>query len=167
MLELMIAMVVFTIGFSAILSNLVTAMALRDASRGLAVATEAAQGVLEEMRTRPFGQVFALYNANPADDPDGPGSGPGSDFAVDGLAARSADPDGFAGEILFPGDGVQLVEGSGDLALGMPRDLNSDGNVDAADHADDYTVLPVRIRVEWRGRSGDQLVEIVTSIADV
>jgi hypothetical protein len=36
-----------------------------------------------------------------------------------------------------------------DAQLGMPRDLDADGVVDDANHANDYLLLPIRIRIEW------------------
>jgi hypothetical protein len=41
-------------------------------------------------------------------------------------------------------------------------DLNADGTVDTADHASDYTLLPVRVRVDWRGPSGPQNYQLET-----
>jgi hypothetical protein len=37
----------------------------------------------------------------------------------------------------------------------MPRDLNGDGVIDALNHADDYLILPVTLRLEWRGAAGN------------
>ena len=54
----------------------------------------------------------------------------------------------------------QLREDVVDASVGMPRDLNADGAVDAFDHADDYVLLPVSVRLEWRDASGDRNVEV-------
>ena len=75
-----------------------------------------------------------------------------------GLNALAGDADGFVGQITFPdldlGAGnLVLREDVADATLGMPRDLNGDGAVDADDHSDDYIVLPVRITLQWRGQS--------------
>jgi len=107
--------------------------------------------------------AFATYNADPNDDPGGVGTAPGPDFAVGGLAAAEDDPDGFAGEVILPaswvGGSLQLREDTVDPAFNMPRDLNGDGLVDGQDHADDYVILPVRVRVRWTGASGVRVVE--------
>jgi len=49
--------------------------------------------------------------------------------------------------------------------IGMPRDLNLDGAVDALYHAGDYMILPVRVRVQWMGASGPRTVELQTQIS--
>jgi hypothetical protein len=49
-----------------------------------------------------------------------------------------------------------------DAALGMPRDLSGDGVVDGLNHAGDYSILPVRVRVEWSGARGDETFELET-----
>lgn len=165
LLELSVSITVFMIAFGAIITNLVVGMALRESTRESSLAMEAAQTAAEILRGEDFDTLFARYNSNTADDPLGPGTAPGSGFAVPGLSPLSDDVDGLPGAILFPGDGTQLLESVQDLAAGMPRDLNSDGLLDLLDHALDYTNLPVRIQVEWRGKGGNRRIEILTSLA--
>jgi hypothetical protein len=65
--------------------------------------------------------------------------------------------------IEFPGNtGAVLREDAVDAELGMPRDLDGDGTVDTDDHAGDYLVLPVRVRVTWDGVSGSRSYTICT-----
>ena len=40
----------------------------------------------------------------------------------------------------------------------MPRDLNGDGVIDKENHAKDFLVLPVKVRVRWRGVTGDRTI---------
>jgi hypothetical protein len=123
--------------------------------------------VLEQMRGAEFRQVFARFNETNADDPGGVVS-PGAGFAVAGLDAREGDPDGLVGRIQFPvpaGAPGSLREDLVDAQFGFPRDLNGNG-IDVQEHAADYEVLPVRVRVEWRGRSGNRLVELQTILGD-
>jgi hypothetical protein len=70
----------------------------------------------------------------------------------------------MTGRIIFPEsiDTGELREDIEDEALGMPRDLNGDGEIDAVNHAKDYLLLPVRIRVEWSGLTGDRSYELYT-----
>jgi len=164
MVELLIAIAVLTLGIGAVSSTLVTSSSLNRSSREAMIATSAAQNVLETLHAEPFADVFATYNSSAADDPLGAGSAPGPAFAVPGLDVQVDDPDGFVGEVIMPGPGDLLLEDVGDADLGMPRDLNADGIVDGADHATDYTVLPVRIRVAWRGAAGDQTLEFITTL---
>ena len=60
---------------------------------------------------------------------------------------------------------TELRENAVDTTIGMPRDLNLDGAVDALDHAGDYMILPVRVRVQWMGASGPRTVELQTQIS--
>jgi hypothetical protein len=36
----------------------------------------------------------------------------------------------------------------------MPNDLDGNGTIDALDHAANYRILPVRVRVRWQGVNG-------------
>jgi hypothetical protein len=44
--------------------------------------------------------------------------------------------------------------------LGTPMDLDSDGVIDGNDHAADYTVLPVLVRVRWQSPIGPAQVQL-------
>jgi hypothetical protein len=116
------------------------------------------------MRATPFAEVYARFNDNPADDPPA-GVSPGSSFAVRGLDPLPADPDDMCGSISFPGDGFSLREDVLVREFGSPRDLNGDGNIDSDDHGADYAILPVRVRIDWRGQSGVRKVEFVTALS--
>jgi hypothetical protein len=125
------------------------------------LAAQAAESMLERLKGAEFSEVFVRFNATADDDP-ATGDSPGSDFAVTGLGVREGDADGMVGHIEFPGDGKELREDEEDRDLGLPRDLNRDGDVDAADHAGDYCVLPVRVVLQWRGANGNRAMELVT-----
>jgi len=167
LLEGLIAFTTLSIAMMGILSTVVETNALRISTRESMVASQAAQSVLDEMTTADFAQLFALYNGDPADDPAGAGTAPGSGFAVPGLQAFQGDPDGLPGRIEFPGGPLALREDAVDPGLGMPRDLDSDGVVDGDDHSGDYTLLPVRIRVEWMSEGREQSMEFTTAFANI
>ncbi|MBK7645588.1 MAG: type II secretion system protein [Planctomycetes bacterium] len=118
------------------------------------LASEGARMQLEDMRACSFDELFRRYNADPADDPGGPGTAPGAWFAIEGLHA----PAGVAGvgHVIFPTVAGALTESVQDDLLGMPHDLNGDGVIDSIDHATDAIILPVRIQLEWSSRSGRQ-----------
>jgi hypothetical protein len=81
-------------------------------------------------------------------------------FDVPGLSPREGDPDGRVGEIILPvAEGVDGPELREDVAL---RDLNGDTVLDVVNHAADYVLLPVTVRLEWRGRSGPRQIELRT-----
>jgi hypothetical protein len=66
-------------------------MRLGQANREGGVAQAALRQALENFQAQDFDQLFALYNASPADDPGGAGSAPGPGFAVAGLSPRPED----------------------------------------------------------------------------
>ena len=160
MAELMIAMIVTLVSAGVMSSTLVLSKSMSGGSTERRAALDAVQSVIESMRAQDPTEVFARFNATVLDDPPN-GLSPGNTFAVPSLRAARNDPDGIVGEVLFPGDGVQLREDVDDPALGMRRDLNGDENIDALDHAGDYTILPVRVRARWQGAGGVQTVEVV------
>jgi type II secretory pathway pseudopilin PulG len=162
LVELAVALTVFMIGSGGVILCSLGAQGLSKSNRETELAVSAALSAADQVRSVPFGQAFARFNGTAADDLAG--SCPGSGFDVVGLRAVAGDPDGLPGEILFPGDGTVLSESVADAALGMPRDLNGDGD-DDDDLAGDYDVLPIKVRVEWAGTSGSRHVEIVTMLA--
>lgn len=174
-LEVMVAITVLVgalLGFSqAILSSATSARS----GHQVMIATEAARDMLERIQTRDedsfeFDELFAAFNSDPTDDPDGPGTAPGADFAVPGLDAAVGDLDGFPGKIIFPTMGGApgvLREDFSDAAWGMPRDLSGDGVYDEADHSGDYGLLPVLVRIEWRGGTALDRVELRTLLGGI
>lgn len=117
-----------------------------------ATAADAARVAIENLRVFPVDQVVALFDADPANDPDGPGTAPGSMFAVPGLAPVAMG--GFVGRIEFPMVDGRIAEDLDDEWLGCPRDQNADHVIDSLDHRDDWVLLPVRVRLEWMPRGG-------------
>ena len=170
LLELLIALSAFGITMAALSITQVSTITLSRSNQDESVATDAALSTLETMRDEDnFREIFARWNGTTDDDPDlATGPSPGNAFDVPGLEPVRNDPDGRVGEIVFPGDGVQLLENGFDRKLGMPRDLDLgsvDGEFDALDHKDDYRILPVLVRVRWQGPRGVQLVEVVGTFA--
>lgn len=161
--ELVVGMVILIIAVGGTLGVVSSFVTLEQSSRETTLAYLEAQRVVERLQSQPFDEVFARFNATQADDPAG--DSPGELFDVAGLNVRAGDADGSVGQIIFPTDPADdsaLREDLQDAALGMPRDLNADGVLDNDDRAGDYEVLPVRVRVEWRGRSGNRFVELHT-----
>lgn len=134
-------------------------------SRDNYMACQAASNKIEEMRNEELADVFRMYNRIASDDPQGPGTAPGASFDAPGLQALPGDPDGMAGEILFPETNGELREDFVSNLLGTPRDLDCDAEIDDVDHADDWIVLPVVVRVEWQSAGGPRKLEVPTMIA--
>lgn len=88
----------------------------------------------------------------------------GSSTLLDTLASASETSlDGARIEVDLP---VSATTGTVEedlvvLDLGLPMDLNLDGAVDGNDRSTDCRVLPIRVRVEWRGRDGTRRFELV------
>lgn len=165
----MIAVTVLLFGLMGFTHAILRAVATNESTRESALAGEAARQMLETLQAADFEQVFRLYNAVAADDPDGAGTAPGPGFAVPGLEPVDGDPDGLVGEVLFPAsDAVpgMLREDLVNDALGMPRDLDGDGVVDGFDHSTDYQILPVVVRLRWRGTNGETQAQFRTLLGD-
>ena len=167
LVELLTAITILVFGIGALISLVATTSAANRISRETALALSAAHAAVERMRGDPFATVFRRYNTDKNDDPGGAGKAPGPSFAVEGLVAQPGDADGMPGEIVLPAPGPQLYEDEDVPMFGLPRDLNMDSIVDAADHAGNYRVLPVLVRVSWQGRTGPRSIRLLTTIADL
>ena len=165
MLEIAIAVTVLAVGLGSAVYSLLTASALERSTREQALALQAAESCLETLQGTEFDKTFVAFNGTAADDEPGVAS-PGNDFDVVGLSPWPGDPDGLPGEIVFPGDGVALFENVNMPQLGMPRDLTLDDPpvVDNLDHAGDYLVLPVLVRVRWTGARGNRELVLGTTL---
>ncbi len=169
MLELVIASTTLVIGVLGFSKAIYAWNRAAEGSRLKTTAVQAARRMVEDIQSRDFNEAFALFNNNPLDDPVGI-VGPGPNFAIAGLTPLTNDPDGFVGEVVFPtvsAGGIDVLrEDVTILQLGTPRDLNGDGVVDAADHSADYRLLPVLVRVRWRGPNGDSRLEVKTILGE-
>lgn len=83
----------------------------------------------------------------------GPGGGIGDEFPVDGLTPVGADTP--VGTITIGWDETLGDEDLGG-ALGMPRDLNGDGDASDDDVSGSAILLPVVVSVRWRGPRGER-----------
>ena len=167
LLEVLIAVAVFAIALGPITSSLITSNSLVSTNRETSIAMDAALSLVARLKAEDFDSLYRRYNPDPGDDPNGSGSAPGANFVVLGLDPVSGDPDGMVGRILFPGTGAELLENLDDVEFGTPRDLNGDGAIDAVDHGDEFIILPIKVRIEWTGHSGDRFVEFVSALTDV
>jgi len=172
LIELVLVLGILALAFGMLSSTLMANSRQRSVNRESAAAAEAARGVFEEMMNAPFEDVWALYNADPNDDPGGPGTAPGERFDVPGLSSLEPAPGTLEGRVVLPaltflGGQWELREDFVDEELGLPRDLNGDSIVDDVDHGDDYLILPVRVELEWMGRFGPRQMSVSVILADV
>jgi hypothetical protein len=169
LVELLCALTVLFVGVLGFVQALTASARLTQQTREKTLALEAARRVIEEVEANVFAEAFWRYNQLPGDDPSGAGTAQGGNFMVPGLVPLAADADGFVGEIVFPtnaGAPGTLREDVVDAAIGMPRDLNGDNAIDAANHSGDYRLLPMLVRVRWRGAAGNASVELRTILGN-
>ena len=170
LVEIAIGCVVLVTGVLGFAQAMISLEKAQQHTRDVGRATQAARQVLEAIQAQSFAEAFRAYNGTPDDDPGGIGTAPGKNFNVPGLNARSNDADGFVGEVVFPTPPNQpgvLRESTTDTKLGMPRDLNGYGLINTlADYSTTYTILPVRVRVQWTGASGAGAVELRTLLGN-
>lgn len=161
LVELSVSMVVLLVAVGGTLSSISSTAVLGDATRESTLAYLEAQRQIEHLRAEEFGRLFALHNDDPDDDPAGAGSAHGAGFAVAGLSPVAGDADGQVGQILFPVDGAGTLREDVRFA-GRQHDLDADGGIESQDVSGSYVLLPVRVRIEWHGRSGNRYVELQT-----
>lgn len=150
LVELMVsfsALLVVLLGFSRML---VSSQLLSATTHEATLAKEAARGMIEVLQATPLVTLYPTY------------SGAGAGFDVRGLEAPDGDPDGLPGRILFPEQGGVLSELAIAPQYGWPIDMDGDGAVLTADVSATHRLLPVVVRVEWRGAGGNALVEFMT-----
>lgn len=170
LLELMVALTLLMIGLLGYLQVVVMTTNAGRTAREHALAAEAVRAVVESIKARTFADVFALYNADPNDDPGGAGTAPGRDFPIAGLRAAADDQDGIVGEVNFPTTNANfdvLREDVVDTRFGTPRDLDSDGVIDNADHSTDYQLLPVAVRARWQSKAGATVYQVTTLLVEL
>ena len=130
-----------------------------------------ARRAIEGLREVPVSEVFAIYGRTATAIPE-----PSEEYLNESDSESTyTPPPALGGEdgeyevtIQFPcAEGSTILrEDRVDPLLGMPRDLNGDGVIDAEDHADDYRILPVRIRVDWSDSSGARSFAICTTLLE-
>ncbi len=164
LVEIVVVLAILTVGLGFMVQTISAVNRLAPVNRESARAVDAARAMVEEMRAANFVDAFAMYNADPADDPAGAGTAPGMGFVAFGLGVRTNDVDGRVGSIEYPTIGDEVREDVVDASLGMPRDLNGDGVIDALDHSGDYEILPFRVRLDWTGATGARSLVVHTSV---
>ena len=160
LIEAVVTVAILGVGAMTSISVLTSSLALDQVNNETAAALSAVNSEVELIRSEPFATVSRQFDAIPANDPGGAGTGLGAAFTASGLKRTgSASP----GEVVLPVDGGGVVRENLDIPeLGMPMDLNGDGVVDAGDHTADAIVLPILVRVQWNGRSGSRAIVVRT-----
>jgi len=152
LVEIVLVLAVVSVASMIYAQTVASSRRLEPIAEETGIAADAARVVIERIRARDIDEILALFDADPSNDPGGPGTAPGSTFAVEGLAIPPSRVP--VGRIEFPMLDGRLAEDQSDDMLGMPRDLNADGLIDELDHREDWVVLPIRVRLEWSPRGG-------------
>ena len=167
LIEIMISLTVLTAAVYLLSSTITATMTHTSKRKERTLAIEAAMNVLESMRAEPFRELHAKYNADTKDDPDGAGTAPGHRFDVRGLDPIPGGRDPRVGTIVMPSDAAKVREDLSIPELGLPRDLNGDFVIDSRDHARDYMILPIVVRIEWQGAGGPSQIEVTSMFSAV
>jgi len=171
LVELVVALPIMALALALFLGATSAAKEVRQVQRQNTVVAEEARIVLERMRNEDWSELYALYNADPADDPEGAGTAPGNHFSIAGFGPPGGVEGEPVGEIIMPAFshallGWQLREDKKNELLGMPRDLTGDELVDTYSHAGDYTLMPIIVRVVWQGPCGERRLEVQTVMTE-
>lgn len=183
LVETLCGMTLMFVGLLSLAGSTVTGMAANETNRENAMATTAVRRFLETMQAgeTPFEDLFRAYATDPSDAVDSEEVDPAlalkaprgvfqgrsglhpilaKEFAVPGLEPRKGKLRAEMGSASFPvAEGAEGLELREDVA---GRDLNGDGVIDSENHADDYRLLPVTVKVEWQGARGAREIEMQT-----
>lgn len=154
LVEVMIASSVLTIGLLALSSTSVVIHSLDRADEARRLATLAMQDTVERIKS---------FSAGSVDDPAGwapvvaqalrAGGSIGPTFVVQGLDPWDGNP--TVGTIQVITDESRSDTDLG-ITLGMPRDLNGDGDTGDADVTSDAALLPIIVRTRWLTGGGQR-----------
>lgn len=154
LVEIGLAMTILMVALLAMSASTLRMHALRRQNRERAIAQNALVTISEEIHAR---AARAL-----ADDPASwaqsvtallsPGGALGTTFDVAGLTPQEGQP--AVGSIQVVVDETATDQELG-VELGMPRDLNGDGDANDIDVSTDARLIPVILRTRWRGITGD------------
>jgi hypothetical protein len=160
LVDVSIATLVMALGMGTLVGSVFASMRREQENEETAAASQVLRALLERLNAMELGELYATYNSDPLDDT------PRSEehrqaLVVDHplLCAGGKPP---VVEILLPCEGGMLREDGVAPELGLPRDLDGDGRVDAEDHARDLRLLPVAVRLAWDTGSGPHVLEMAT-----
>ena len=154
LIEIALAITVLIVALVAMGASTMRMHALRRQNRERTVAHNAVRALSEEIQS---------VSRRGLDDPAGwaqhvlaairAGGSIGPTFAVEELSPR--DGEAFVGSIVGITDETTTDADLG-LDVGLPRDLDGDGAAANADVGNVARLLPIVVRVRWKGAHGDQ-----------
>jgi len=154
LVEVMIASCVLTIGLLALSSTSVVIHSLDRADEARRLASMSMQDTVERVKA---------FSAGSIDDPAGwsnvvttalrAGGAIGATFNVQGLDPWAGNP--TVGTIQVVTDESALDADFG-ITLGLPRDLNGDGDSADGDVSNEAALLPIIVRTRWNSSAGQR-----------
>lgn len=136
LLEVMVAVMVLMVALLGLSSLVVWNSRSQETAEQEAIVTNVLRSVAERVRGAPFSAAAATYQ----------------DF-VFGIEEL----DGEGQITVF----VDETDNTADaLFLGLPRDLDGDGEASNTDVSGTYSLLPVKIAVSWPGRNGTETEDL-------
>lgn len=160
LIETLIVLGSVTVTILGVLTTHITCARLGQTNHETQLAGQSVRARMEELAAVDAGQIPALYDSDPSNDPGGAGTGMSTLFTAAGLSPDGA---GQCGIIELPLDANGKVRENLSIpSLGMPRDLNGDGAVDGADHTADFVILPAAVRLRWKGLAGERELRLAT-----
>lgn len=158
LMEISLAIAVVVIALLAMSASTLRTHSLRRQNRERAVAQNAVRMLAES--------VQAISDRLMREDPDGwatgmvealaPGGELGDEFPVVELTRLAGEP--AVGTIQTVTDET-VSDAELGIEMGMPRDLNGDGDADDGDVSADARMLAVIVTTRWRGVSGENTVQ--------
>lgn len=152
LIELAIATSILMIGLVSVLSASSRMHSLRISNRERTLAQNAVRSMAERMHAASHG--FAAAPATWAQEllaAYGPGGSFGDSFAIEGLSLAPGQASVGTIEV---GSDETATDAELQAQLGMPRDLNGDGDSADTDVSAGARLLPVVLTLRWRGERG-------------
>ena len=154
LIEVVVAVAVLSVGVLAVASTSMAVSSLDGTERESYLATTRLKSLSEEIQA---------YSNDARDDARGwpiamvaalrPGGLFGDEFDVLGLAPQAGAPAVGSIEVILD---ERRTDADIGVALGMPRDLEADGEALSPDVSASAQVLPVVLRLRWRGETGER-----------
>lgn len=156
LVELTVSMTILMIGVVSVVSATSRMHSLRKFNREATIAQNALRSMSERIHAQAY--RLSLEEAGWAEDlleVYGPGGTFGDEFDARGINVVTGEPSVGTIEI-FTDETLTDVEIG--HQLGMPRDLNGDGDAADGDVSGDARILPVLLTLQWRGETGVRTV---------
>lgn len=154
LIELAIAISIFMIGMVSVVSATTRMHSLRRQNRERTLAQNAVRSMSERVQARSYElaadestwseNLLALY---------GPEGSAGETFDVEGLDPSPGNATVGALSLIVDETQIDAVLG---LQLGLPRDLNGDGDALDTNVSADAVLLPCTVTLDWSSHTGEQ-----------